>query len=157
MTYKFPLQRLLELRELREQAKALELAQARDSADATRTQHETLAAARDSARARIAHATTQANTVGHIVSLSFALSQLGERTTAAEELRIAADAIVDEKRGALTCAAQDRQILDRLRSRRMEEFRVATATLDQKAMDAIALSRYTRANGNDLDREDEGK
>jgi flagellar FliJ protein len=143
MTYKFPLQRLLELREQREQAMALELAKARDSADATRRQHDTLEAARASAHARVAEATTQAISVGHLASMTFALSQLTERTDAAQQRLVAADAAVDEKQGALTSAAQDRQILDRLRSRRFDEFRAAAAMHDQKVMDEIALARFT--------------
>lgn len=144
MTYKFPLQRLLELREQREQAMALELAKARDSADASRKQHDALAAAREDAHARVAEAVTQATTVGQLVSMTFALSQLAERTDAAQQHVAAADAVVDERRSALTSAAQDRQILDRLRSRRLDEFRAAVAMQDQKVMDEIALARYAR-------------
>lgn len=143
MTYKFPLQRLLELREQREQAMALELAKARDSADATRQQHDTLAAARAMAQERVAEATSQGIGVGHLVSMTFALSQLAERTAAAQQRAAAADAVVDEKQDALTSAAQDRQILDRLRSRRLDEFRATLAMHDRKTMDEIALARFT--------------
>jgi flagellar FliJ protein len=143
MTYKFPLQRLLELREQREHAMARELATARDRADATRQQHDTLAAARANAHARVAEATSQAISVGHLVNMTYALSQLTERTDAAQQRVAAADAAVDERQGALTSAAQDRQILDRLRSRRLDEFRAAEAVHDRKTMDEIALARFT--------------
>jgi flagellar FliJ protein len=86
-------------------------------------------------------------TVGHLVSLAFALSQLGERVSAAQERTEAAEATVDEKRDQLTSAAQDRQILDRLRVRRQEEFRTEAMLKERLTMDAIALSRHGRTDG----------
>jgi flagellar FliJ protein len=152
MTYKFPLQRLLELREQREQAMALELTRARDAADEERRVRDDLATARDSAHERVASISSENPTVGHLVSLTFALSQLGERVNAAQERTEAAEATVDEKRDLLTSAAQDRQILDRLRARRHEEFRTEAMLKERLTMDAIALSRHGRTdsdvNGN---------
>ena len=147
MTYKFPLQRLLELREQREQAMALELTRARDAADEERRVRDDLASARDTAHERVASISAENPTVGHLVSLAFALSQLGERVSAAQERTEAAEATVDEKRDQLTSAAQDRQILDRLRVRRQEEFRTEAILKERLTMDAIALSRHGRTDG----------
>jgi len=142
--FKFPLQRLLELRELREQAMARELAHARSAADAQREQHDALATARDSAHARVSEAAAQGPTVGELVSLSYAAAQLSERVDAAHEQTVAADAHAEGRREALSSAARDRQILDRLRSRRLDEYRADTALTDRNTMDAIALSRHTQ-------------
>lgn len=142
--FKFPLQRLLELRELREQAMARELANARQAAEAEHQQHHELATARDSAQAHVSRAASQSPTVGHLAILSYAVTQLGERAEAAHEQTVAADATVEGRRDALTSAAQDRQILDRLRSRRLGEHRADSAQADRNTMDAIALSRHTQ-------------
>lgn len=141
--FKFPLQRLLELRELREQALARDLVNARTVADAQREQHDALAAARDSGQARVSHAAQQSPTVGHLVSLSYAVNQLSERTDAAHEQTLVADANVEGRLDALTLAAKDRQILDRLKSRRLDEYRADIAQIERTTMDAIALTRHT--------------
>lgn len=142
--FKFPLQRLLELRELREQAMARELADARIAADAQREQHDALATARDSANARVSQAAQQGPTVGQLVSLSYAANQLSERADAAHEQTVAAEAHVEGRLEALSSAAKERQILDRLRSRRLDEYRADAAQQDRTTMDAIALSRHTQ-------------
>ena len=141
--FKFPLQRLLELRELREQAMARELVNARNVADAQREQHDALAAARDSGQAHVSQAASQSSTVGHLVSLSYAVTQLSERTDAAHEQTLAADAKVEGRLEELTSAAKDRQILDRLRSKKLDEYRADIAHIERTTMDAIALTRHT--------------
>lgn len=143
--FKFPLQRLLELREQREQAMARELAQARAAAEASRERHDALTAARDDAQARTGDAAGDVPTVGQLVSQSYASAQLGERIQAAHDAVEEADAKVDERRTALTSASQDRQVLDRLRSRRLDEYRTDAAQLEQNLMDAIALTRHRAA------------
>lgn len=143
--FKFPLQRLLELREQREQVVARDLANARDAAELQRTQRDALASARDSAQAHVSQAAARSPTVGQLVSLSFAATQLGERADAADQQTVAADATVDVHRHALTAAAQERQILDRLRSRRLDEYRADIAQKERVTMDAIAISRHITA------------
>ncbi|MFN8571766.1 MAG: flagellar export protein FliJ [Gemmatimonadaceae bacterium] len=140
--FKFPLQRLLELREQREQEMALELARARDTADFHHQQLSALTSARIAAQASVSRATGETPTVGQIVSLSFVVAQLGERASAAFEQATAADEHVNERREALTSAAQDRQILDRLRTRRLDEYRADAAQIERATMDAIALTRH---------------
>ncbi|MEP7344000.1 MAG: flagellar export protein FliJ [Gemmatimonadaceae bacterium] len=150
--FKFPLQRLLELRELREQAMARDLANARDVADAQREQHDTLATARDSAQIRVSSAASQGPTIGELVSLTYAATQLGERTDAAREQTEVAEANVEGRLLALTSAAKDRQMLDRLRSKRLGEYRADAAQLERTTMDAIALSRH-KVSGADENKE----
>ena len=147
--FKFPLQRLLELRELREHAMARELANARDIAEVQRQQHQDLATARDSAQALVSHAATQSPTVGQLVNLSYAVTQLTERADAAHEQTVVANASVDGHLDALTSAAKDRQILDRLRSRRLGEYRAGSAQSERNTMDAIALSRHTQGTNDE--------
>ncbi|MFN8582707.1 MAG: flagellar export protein FliJ [Gemmatimonadaceae bacterium] len=141
--FKFPLQRLLELRELREQEQALALAQAREEAEEHHRAASELSNAHDDAQAAVSRATGSSPTVGQIVSLSYVVSQMGERLSAAQEKATAADEQVNERRDALTTAAQERQILDRLRTRRLDEYRADAAQLERATMDAIALTRHT--------------
>lgn len=141
--FKFPLQRLLELREQREQEMAMQLAKARDAADVQRRQLDAINSARNDARATVSRATGESPTVGQIVSLSYVVAQLGERADLAHEQTQAADEQVSRRQEALTSAAQDRQILDRLRARRYDEYRADVAQLERTTMDAIALTRHT--------------
>ena len=143
MTFKFPLQRLLDLKAMREQAMARELADARRGAESERGVRDSLAAAHAEAHRVVSSATSATPTVGEIVSLSYTLMQLSERVEAAAERTHAAEQVVDEKHQALNAAHQERRVLDRLRDKRHELHMDGEKARDLQAMDAIALTRYT--------------
>jgi flagellar FliJ protein len=142
--FKFPLQRLLELRAAHEREMARQLASARDVAESERRSHETLAAAHEAAQQHIARSTNEIPTVGHLVSLNIALTQLSVQLDQAGQRAREAEAVVEQRRQGLTSASQDRQVLDRLRERRLAEHRDNETMRDRLAMDEIALSRFTR-------------
>ncbi len=143
MMFKFPLQRLLDLKAKKEQEMARQLAGARRDADAERVVRDSLAATHANACRHIANAASEQPTVGQLVSLSYTLAQLSERVTAADERAAAADKVVDARHVELTAAVRDRQVLDRLRDKRLENHRSEENARDRQAMDAIALSRFT--------------
>lgn len=143
--FKFRLQRVLELREEHERAKAIVLAGAKDAADAARRAQGVLETIRDHSRKELHAANTNAPRIGHLHQLGFVVESIDERVkTAMESVRVA-DESVATAQSALTEAARDRQILDRLKSRHEEEFRSTEAHADRLQMDEIALARFGRS------------
>jgi len=146
--FKFPLQRLLDLRAKRQDEVARQLAQARTTAEHSRATRDELAAARTVGQTQISDAHAAGPTVGEIASRSYALTQLDHRIAAASDALKVAEAQVDQVHITLTGALQDRQVLDRLRERMLEAYRATESSKDRSAMDAIALQRFNQPNGN---------
>lgn len=142
MTFKFPLQRLLDLKAKREQEIARQLADARRGADAERDVRDSLAATHAAAYRTVSEATSAAPTVGEIVSLSYTLLQLTERVEQATERTEAAEKVVDAKHEALNAVLQERRVLDRLRDKRLGIHRDEEKARDLQEMDAVALTRF---------------
>ena len=145
--FKFPLQRLLDLRAKRQDEIARPLAQARTAADSSRATRDDLAAVRTAGQAQISEAHAAGPTVGEIASRTYALTQLDQRIAQASDALKAAEAHVDQVHNALTCALQDKQVLDRLRERMLEAYRSTESNKDRSTMDAIALQRFNQSNG----------
>jgi len=145
--FKFPLQRLLDLRAKRQDEVARQLAQARTAADSSRAMRDELAAARAQGGAQSSAAQAAGRTVGELANRTFALTQLDQRLAAASDAVRAAESHVDQVHGALTNALQDRHVLDRLRERMLEAYRTSESHKDRTTMDAIALQRFARSNG----------
>ena len=145
--FKFPLQRLLDLRAKRQDEIARQLAHARTAADSTRATRDELAAARTTGQAQLSEAQASGPTVGEIASRSYALTQLDQRIAAASDALKAAETHVDQVHNALTGALQDKQVLDRLRARMLEAYRSTESNKDRTTMDAIALQRFAQSNG----------
>ena len=74
--FKFPLQRILDLRTKRQDEIARQLAQARTVADSSRATRDELTDARTTGQTQISEAHAAGPTVGEIASRSFALTQL---------------------------------------------------------------------------------
>jgi flagellar export protein FliJ len=142
--FRFRLQRVLELRERREQAVATELVQAKDAASAARETRESL----ESARTDLASAPAGASSVGELLNLAFLLEQLDVRVSDADTAVGEADEAVNRVQDALRVAFQDRRALDLLRERHLESWRAAETQLDRQTMDEIALTRFTQAAAN---------
>ena len=145
--FKFPLQRLLDLRAKRQDEIARQLAQARAAADNTRATRDELAAVKSAGQAQMSEAHAAGPTVGEIASRAYALNQLDQRLAAASDAVRAAEAHVDQVHNALTGAVQDKQVLDRLRERMLEAYRTTENNRDRSTMDAIALQRFAHSNG----------
>jgi flagellar protein FliJ len=145
--FKFPLQRILDLRAKRQDEVARQLAQARTAAESSRATRDELASARTTGQAQISEAHAAGPTVGEIASRSFAITQLDQRIAAASDALRVAEAHVDKVHIALTGALQDRQVLDRLRLRMLDAYRATESNKDRTTMDAIALQRFAQSNG----------
>ena len=145
--FKFPLQRILDLRAKRQDEIARQLAQARSDADSSRATRDELAEARMTGEMQISEAKAAGPTVGEIASRSFALTQLDQRIAVASDALKAAEAHVDKVHVQLTGALQDKQVLDRLRLRMLDAYRATESNKDRTTMDAIALQRFAQSNG----------
>jgi flagellar protein FliJ len=148
--FKFPLQRILDLKAKREEEVARKLAAAQAQADAKRQVRDSLAAAHEDGRAQIAGNPGDSRTVGEIQSLAFVLARLEQHIASADSDTAAAEAAVQKVHGELTVALQERRVLDRLRERRLEAHTAAASQKDLQTMDAVALARFAqRSAGED--------
>lgn len=146
MMFKFPLQRLLDLKAKHEQEMARQLAFKRLEAEQERGVRDALADAHAEAHTRLAAAAGDGATVGHFVSLSQTLSPLQERVEEADQRTVAAEQAADSQHQLLSVASQERQVLDRLREKRLDLHRADENARDLAAMDAIALTRFTKTD-----------
>jgi flagellar FliJ protein len=144
MSFKFRLQRILELREQHEQAKARELAAARDAAEQATQAKEALAALRADSQAQIHQAARTESRVGHLHQLGTVLASLDERLVAATDVCKQADDGVHQAKVILEEAARDRRVLDRLKERHTEVWRAENAARDRVQMDEVALTQFAR-------------
>lgn len=151
-TFKFRLQRLLDLREQREREMAAELARAEQAADAARAELANLDAVRAIGRERLHAAHASDGTVGELRNLAFVLEQLDAQMTSSQASVDAADEVAARARGELSDAFRDRRVLDRLRDRHEADFRGVAEAADRQAMDAIALTRFTQADATPMRR-----
>lgn len=142
--FRFRLQRVLELREKAEQAQALELAKAEETATAARQQRDDLQALRAASRQQLATAHTSDPTVGHLHHLGFVLNALDERLGHASRTLHLAEGVVSSARVSLEAAARDRRVMDRLKAKQEDEHRAQENHRDRVTMDEIALARFTR-------------
>ena len=144
MSFKFRLQRILELREQHEQAKARELASAQDAAEVAARAQETLASLRAHSQAQVQAATEATPRVGHLHQLGTVLASLDERLVEAGNVCKEADAGVHKAQTMLEEAARDRRVLDRLKERHAGAWRSEEAVKDRVQMDEVALTQFAR-------------
>ena len=142
MMFKFPLQRLLDLKSKREQAMARALAEARRQELIEADRRDALVALRDESNHQVAAGAEGSLSVGELVSMRHALTQMAEHLDAAEQRTDAARQQAEARNGELSGAVQERQVLDRLRGRRLDQHRAEETHQDRNAMDAVALARF---------------
>ncbi|MDH5590675.1 MAG: flagellar export protein FliJ [Gemmatimonadota bacterium] len=143
--FRFSLQKVLELREERENERARGLARARMDADAARTAREDLEAARAAGRERLATAHGLGGAVGHLQNLAYVVGQVDARISAADgECRKADEQVVESMKGYHE-AVQERRAIGQLRERRLQQWHGEQTRLEQKTMDEVALTRHGRS------------
>ena len=147
MSFKFRLQRILELREQHEQAKARALAGARESAEAAHRAKDEMASLRDHSKQQMSTTANSGPLIGHLHLLDYVLASLDERVLLADDAAKLADGDVQNAQGLLEAAARDRRVLDRLKSRHTDTWRAESAHRDRVAMDEIALAQFARKAG----------
>ncbi len=142
--FRFRLQRVLELREQREQADAVVLAQAEQAAANARAERDQLTSMHSGARVTLSAAQRADPTVGHLRHLDYVLNALDERIGQASADVAATETLAAEARGALELAARERRVLDRLKGRQQEEHQATEAHRDRVVMDEVALRGHAR-------------
>ena len=144
--FRFRLQRVLELREQREKAQALALAEAERNADVAREEQAKLHALHSESTAKLVSARSSDGMVGHLTNMGFVLNELELRMGKAAERVAELEGVVAGARAELDTAARDRRVLGRLKEKHEEVHRGEEAGRDRLLMDEIALGRFTRAH-----------
>lgn len=142
--FRFRLQDLLKLTASREQARAGELAQARQAESIARLHADTLHALQHAGAEQVAAAHGRGTAAGSIQQMNLILEQLAQHRAAAANALSSAEEEVARCQVAYTSAAQERRVLDKLRERRHETWRIEQAQEEQKQMDEIATGRKLR-------------
>ena len=142
--FRFKLQTVLNLRERQEKESAVGLARARQDADAAQRAREDLEAVREAGRTRLSQAHGSGGPVGHLQNLALVVGSVDARIQEAEAECQKANERVVESMKAYHQAFQQRQSIDQLRTRRLEEWRSVQTKTEQQTMDEIALTRHAR-------------
>lgn len=147
MKYRFRLQRLLDLRDTAQSARAIELAVAR-RAEMTATERlAEIVAQRAVEQDRIRSLQTRGGTpAGEIHGALGALQMLEGQLQQAERAVGDARATTEERLAAFQVASREHRVIERLKEKDQEAFRTAERRLDNRRMDEIALARFTRHN-----------
>lgn len=144
MSFKFRLQRVLELREKSEQARARTLREASESADLMREQANALQALRTLQRDSLDAASRGVITAGELQHVAYVIDQLDTRLERATVDAAEAERLAIEAQQALQLASRDRRVLGRLKEKHAERWMETEQQRDRLHMDEIALSRFTR-------------
>jgi flagellar FliJ protein len=142
--FKFRLQRVLELRELREQQTATRLAEARTVADAAREATRALEDLRTESVDRLTRTHAAGAPAGELRNVSYVLESLNRKIEEANNRVHVAEEQVRGLADEFSAAVRDRRVLDMLRHRRHDEWKSSEASADRQAMDGIALNRFMR-------------
>lgn len=143
--FKFRLQRVLELREEAERARATALNIAEDEANAARALRGAIDEARIAGHASLTVASNSGSSVGALQQLQYVLGALDIRLQLATTSVITAESLVRRAQDELRQAFQARHALGTLREKQAEAHRSAELTADRVAMDEIALTRFHHA------------
>jgi len=146
-TFRFRLQRVLDLREQRERDCARELTDARAEAEAAERARRALEAAREAGLVRLNRAHGAGGAVGHMRNLAFMVSRLEERIRDADEVCRAAHDQVTASLEQYEQTLRDRKVIDKLRDRMLDRWRVEGLRTEQKEMDEIALTLRGASGG----------
>lgn len=138
--FHFRLQQVLDLREQQERHLATQLAAAMGAERAAKDALDELRAERAASAEGALNG--KSHSVGELANVAFIMQQLDGQIACANDMVSAANDSVTQVQEALTAAFKDRRVLDRLRERHQETYRVTTEQTDRRAMDDIALSRF---------------
>lgn len=147
-TFRFRLQKVLDLRKAYEQESAARVAEARRAAEDAQRKVAELDSAREAGIAELERAGSGARSAGELQHLSFIIEQIGEHLAAADAASRSADERVDQLVTEFTQAVRQRRVIDQLRDRQHGAWRSAQVQADRKLMDELALTRHNAAQPN---------
>ena len=154
--FAFGLQRVLDLRQQREQAIAGKLGSAAEAAAEARAAMEALHQLRGASGSDLTRAHGAALSVGALHQAERVLGALDRHLDVAAQEVAAREQVVEEVRSELNAAMQARRVISRLREKREEEWRLARSRSDRAAMDALAIERHAAHKQDDPTSTDEG-
>ena len=142
--FQFSLGRVLDLRKQVEKEKARTMSEARRRSDAAENARDSLDQVRRSGREKLAEAHKKGGSIGNLRNIEFVLERVeGHLRQAEEDCREADKGLVDSMEN-YTEAFRERSTLDRLKSRRLEEWKTEVSRREQNDMDEIAATRHGR-------------
>jgi flagellar protein FliJ len=147
--FKFSLQRVLELREEAENVAAIELASARAVADEARRVKEVLDARRAETRQALEAPPGRERRIAEVRQIYMLMEHLDTKVARADESVASAERGVEDGQARLGETVKDRRVIDRLRERQMDAWRIAGDRVERETMDDIARARFIAAS-NDL-------
>ncbi len=140
--FRFRLQRLLDLRELAERKAAIGLATARNAEEEARREQELLATQRAAARELLLPPAGARGRVSELRQVAVLLERLDAGAAQAEYKVSKAAHQVHQKQVQLGESVTDRRVLDRLKERHHESWRIAEERADRAVMDEIGRARF---------------
>jgi flagellar protein FliJ len=143
--FKFRLQRVLDLREKREEEAATELAAARGEAERALELARALEAEQHSHIRTVAASAGGGVSVGQLQNLSLLVQRMGEQVSEAYRAVDSAEVQVRDRLTQFASAFREKQVLHKLKDRDLTAWRAAEVQADRSAMDDIALSQFVRA------------
>jgi flagellar export protein FliJ len=151
--FKFRLQRVLELREEAERARAVALNAAQSEATAARTARDTIAQAQTAGQQTLSQASNSGSTVGALQQMQYVLTALDSRLQIADSGVTTADSLVRRAQDELRGAFQARHALQTLREKQELEHQSTTRSAEQFEMNEIALTRFLNTDSSSTDSE----
>lgn len=145
MSFRFRLQKLLELRDWHEKEQVVVVEQARAEAERALHALDVLCSLRAETRERLERAHGAGGRAGELGNLRFVLERLDDQINTASTRYSAAVEALDRTVDALTNAVREKQTLERLRTRQAEAERARDATTEGRVLDEIAALRRLTA------------
>ena len=146
-TFRFKLQKLLDLRRHVEKESAVRLAKARTDASEARRTVEELEALRMAGAEEVGKAAAETINAGELQRLAWLVERLDEHIDEASELSREAERIADGLATEFEEALTRRRVLDKLQERDHANWKSDEDRRDRAAMDAIAIDRHARKSG----------
>jgi flagellar export protein FliJ len=151
--FKFRLQRVLELREEAERARAIALNAAQHEAATARAARDSIAQAHTAGQQTLAQASNSGSPVGALQQMQYVLTALDSRLQVADNGVITADSLVRRAQDELRGAFQARHALQMLREKQELDHQTATRSTEQSEMNEIALTRFHNTDTTPTDSE----
>ncbi len=142
--FRFRLQKVLELREQTEKESALRLVEARMEAAAALRALESLEEARRAGAEQAGRVADGGVPAGELQRLALLVHQLDLHVAVASEAARDADARVDDLAAEFEDAFTQRRVIDRLREKHLELWKVEENQRDRATMDEFAIVRHAR-------------
>lgn len=140
--FRFRLQKVLELREQAERARAVAVVEAQDRATTLRDARDSIADARNAGQETMTRSSMSGTTAGALQQMQFLLSAMDTQLQVADSNIVTAESLVRHAQDELRAAFQARHALDTLKDKQADGHRAAATHADRVLMDELALTRF---------------